>query len=124
MKIEDSDYELTHIDYDNLSPPKTVITRSSEVTECECSLCFTGRLNGRDYTDYKEMMSHPVGRPSVSSGGEVEQGPVVVCAQCLSEYRRGISHHCTKSNLQDNAVNLGNYCNMLFGNMLFSQNFY
>ena len=36
-------------------------------------------------------------------------GPAVKCSLCFSEYRKGITHKCTKASLQDNAVDLGTY---------------
>ena len=110
--MTNSNYELKHIDFNSLSPPKPVHTRLSELIECECSVCFTGRLNGRDYIDYKELVSKPFGRPPVSSCGNTEQSPLVICGHCLSGYKRGISHYCSKITLQDNAVNLGKICNI------------
>ena len=92
---------MKHVDHSKLTPPKAVNTRNTANSECVCSVCITGRLQGKDYKKYTLENCASIGRPAKTVKSTPD--PVTVCSLCLCEYGKGLTHTCTKAAQCENA---------------------
>ena len=98
---------MKHVDYDSLVPPAgygAIMTRNASTSQCQCSVCQVGRLNGVNYILYKEKVSEPVGRPRVYPPTEPES--IQLCNVCLCSWSRGQEHKCNRESKIQNLQNM------------------
>ena len=91
---------LPTIDYRQFEVP--VRTRSAEAN-CSCGWCKVGRYNGVEYKRHEASVKNKVGRPSDKPQ---EQPNISICRTCMGEVAKGVSHHCTKTNRNENLAGL------------------
>ena len=104
-QVDCADYEVKHVDYSTLTPPRSQNTRNSSQSDCTCSVCITGRLTGKDYQKYKLENSTPVGCPR-KENIQPSATAMVVCSLCLCQYGKGLPHKCSKTSQVENATNI------------------
>ena len=98
------DRKLPYIDYESLTTPPSVETRSVASEKCCCSLCIISRMNGPEYQAHEKLMRDKPGRPRIDV--EVPSVTINQCSKCHSEVGPGKSHNCTRTATQDNLVEL------------------
>ena len=107
LKVVDSgsiDRKLPDVNYNDLSKPQPVNTRSTICEKCSCSVCAVARMYGHEYQAYEKTRRDKPGRPS---NKEIRPGVTVTqCSECHSEVGRGRPHECTRTVTQDNLVDL------------------
>ena len=88
---------IVQIDYDLLKSAKNVITRSS--SDCHCSICKIGRMNGLEYKQYLQTKPVP-GRPCQVDKPTAEN--ILMCNLCLTHIGKGLPHDCHNTSLKEN----------------------
>ena len=101
---ENAKRKTPFVAYDELQKPKTISTRSTTNTVCECSICQIGRLSGWDYRKYEKDMRQKAGRPRLSEPDIAF--PMSVCSYCHSEIGQGKPHDCSRSEMQENLFDM------------------
>ena len=107
LKVIDSgqdDRRVPDVDYQGLTKPQIVNTRSGISEKCCCSLCVIARMNGVDYKAHDKQMRDKPGRPSEKV--KVTRVTVSQCSECHSEIGPGKPHACTRTVTQENLFDL------------------
>ena len=108
-------FTMKHVDFSSLSPPArrgkaAALPRTREQVStaanamagpCPCSVCDIGRLHGRDYTEFKEAVTEPVGRPRIYPPTE-EPELIKLCRLCFNPWGPGKTHECNRESKRDN----------------------
>ena len=87
-----------------LVKPKTFKTRAQENVACVCSICKIGRLSGSEYVSYEKGQRQLPGRPRLRE--EEACVPVTTWSYCHAEIGQGKPHDCTRTEMQDNLLDL------------------
>ena len=101
---ENANRRLPTYDYETLACPREIMTRSQDETECTCTICSIGKMNGLKYKTY---LKTNVITPGRSRNNELSV-PVTVklCDFCYSEIGKGKPHNCNVTEKHDNLVQL------------------
>ena len=79
-------------------------TRSSD-SSCSCKICEIGRMMGPKYQKYEAQQSNKVGTPKIKNITPPAKA-IPVCSKCFSMLAKGLPHHCSKVQKQENLANL------------------
>ena len=97
---------VNHIDYSDLRSPTFRPTR--ETPDCQCSMCWVGRMDVNEYRAFEKRMKEPVGRPRIHPEEE-EAEPIMICSKCKGEYGRGKPHNsCNRTGKKSNVIDIIN----------------
>ena len=80
-------------DYESKRAPR--LTRSSTAADCNCFWCTIYKMNGLQYKRHRESV-----RPVATAQPKKR---ITRCGDCYSILGRGLPHHCTKTNRNENA---------------------
>lgn len=114
-QLSNPDITMIRRNYNALRPPQPKTRAHGRV--CCCSVCYVGRLNGKDYLAYRAELMEAGGarvQPFLKGGGQGKQAktprevakPVLVCSLCNGPWSPGIHHPCDKQSRRENIVQL------------------